>query len=83
MHVLKKDYENLNRTGKKNMHFTMETLLIKIKKKRPYRNQPLSLHYMSAVLRIARDGHLRANTLVNLRVGFLFQFQLIWFVVER
>ena len=38
MHVLKKDYENLNRIGKKktkkkNMYFIMKTLLIKKKKK--------------------------------------------------
>ena len=46
----------------KNMYFIMKTALTE---KTPLPERTLSLHYMSAVLSIARDGYLRRNTLVN------------------
>ena len=36
----------------------------------PFPELTLSLHYDFAVLPIARDGHLRRNTLVNLQSAF-------------
>ena len=38
--------------------------------KMPLPECTLSLHYMKAVLPIARDGHLRRNKLVNLKSAF-------------
>ena len=69
MHGSKKDQEKCNRACK-NMYFIIKTLRIKTNERFLKKSLPewtLRLGYMSAVLPIARDRHLRRNTqIVNL-----------------
>ena len=46
---------------RKNMHFIIKILLMKKEKETPLPEGTLSLHYVSAVLPIARVRHLRRN----------------------
>ena len=64
MHVSKSDHENCSRTGEKKRVVHHENDAVE-GKKTPLPEGTLNLHNMSAGLLIARDGHLRPNTLIQ------------------